>query len=297
MIILGAISPAFPTILCSGQGMASSHPQTSQVFRSDDEWVEIDCSLEVNVLDMPSSTEQPTEGVVQGWVVMSKKPPGETIQVQLEVVAQDSYVWACATPNSLIFHREGTQYFNLSIWLEEDAAPGIEHRIDINAMARSKIGSDGDAAVIIVKGIAEYAAEAEMIEQPGAARPGGSVNGIVQIWNQGTMWSTYLPSLITNPEGVVETVEFDIEVEVSPNLMKKVPFEIEVAKDAKEGMHQVTLGLVAVLQDGSTAIMDTFNVTIEVHPSSNESAIPFAAILLVAMLVAVPAAISVSRKA
>jgi hypothetical protein len=296
VLLLGPVAATPSTTAVDGRGPISIGAPPIPGIEPDDEWVEIECSLEVNSLEMPTYSEHPSEGTVEGWVEMTKKPPGETVEVLLEVIAMDPGVWGAPAPSSLFFHQVGTKLFNLTIWLEDYEAPGIDHRIEVHARADSLLGSDGDAAGIEVRGIPKYEAEVEMIEPPGEARPGGSLTGTLQIWNRGTMWSTYVPTMVSNPEGVVDTIEFTIDAEVQANIIKKVPFEIKVAEDAEAGTYQVTIGILAVLQDDSTAIMDTLNVTIKVK-ASDEASPPYSFILLVAFLVAAPVAISLRRKA
>jgi hypothetical protein len=264
-----------------------------------DERVEIDLYLAVSNLEMPVGTQDVTTAMVQGWVVMSKKPPGESVPVEFLVTPQDHYVSGTANPSVLAFHREGTLYFNLSILMIEDTPPGVGHRIDVNARANSKIGTDGDAAVLIVTGIAQFDGQAEMKKQPKKVRPGGTAKGVVQVTNTGTQYCEYYLELMVDQGAVVESVEFDIKVELTPNWVEKAPFSIDVPDAHLPGQYSTTIGLMARLQDGSTFRVDTFEVFIEVtEPEDEGGAGPWlVAIVVVFALVAVFVAVAVRRKA
>ena len=264
-----------------------------------DERVEICIELETSNVEMPVSTQEYTERNVQGWVEMVRKPPGETIEVELSVRFQGQYkLGAAPYPPALYFFYEGVQYFNLSIRFQEDTPPGFEYLIDVDAIAESLIGSDLDTFHLTVVTVPELHGEAEMLEHPPDARPGDVTTGIVQVTNTGTQYAEYKMSIFQDPSAVVESVVFNLEVEMTPNWVERVPFDIMVSAFALPGEYYIMMTLEVIHDDGSTAIVDTFNVHITVKEEKGETTLPYTAITVVAVLVVVfVIAILLRRKA
>ena len=264
-----------------------------------DERVDVDIELETSYIEMAVSTQEFTERDVQGWVEMLKKPPGETIEVKLSVSHQGQYVLGTyVAPPSLFFFYEGVQYFNLSIRFQEDSPPGFEYLVGVDAAAESLVGSDLDTFHLTVVTVPQLHGEAEMLEHPPDARPGDITTGVVQVTNTGTKYALYRMSISQDPSAVVGSVVFNLEVEMTPNWVEKVPFDIMVSNSALPGEYYIVMTLEVIHDDGSMAIVDTFNVHITVMEEKGETTLPYMAITVVAVLVIVfVIAILLRRKA
>jgi len=264
-----------------------------------DELLEIDLTLEAAEVEMTVSTQELTELNVLGWVVMSKKPPGETIAVNLEVMPQGQYnIAAGAYPNALYFFYTGKQYFNLTIRLREDTPPGKEYLLDVDATAESKIAYDGDTFHLKIVTIPDLWGDAQMLEHPADAEPGGTTRGTVQVVNTGTRYCSYRMSVFQDPNAVVESVRFNARVEMKPNWVEQVPFDLTIAESTLPGEYNIVMALLVVHDDGSTAIVDQFNVHVTVDEAEEVTTFPYVAVSVVAVMVAgLAIAIMLRRKA
>jgi len=250
--------------------------------------VDIKVWLDTDYVEMPVSTQDFTEMSIQGWVEMLDKPPGETVEVELSVRISGQYnIGAQPLPNILFFFYEETRYFNLSLRFQEDTPPGFEYLVGVDAMAESLIGSDLDTFHLTVETVPELSGEALMLEQPPDARPGEVTTGVVQVTNTGTLYAEYRMSISQDPTAAVESVKFNLEVEITPNWVEKVPFDVKVSKVASPGEHSVTMVLEVIHDDGSTAIVDTFNVFVSVKAPEDEISLPYTTFAVIAILVIV----------
>ena len=103
-----------------------------------------------------------------------------------------------------------------------------------------------------------------MLEQPPDARPGEVTTGVVQVTNTGTKYAEYRMSISQDPNAVVESIKFNLEVEITPNWVEKVPFDVTIVESTPPGSYEFTLNLLVLHEDGSTAIVDTFTVEVQV---------------------------------
>lgn len=253
-----------------------------------DDRVDVEIELEMSYIEMAVSTQDYTERTVQGWVEMVKKPPGENLEVHLSVKQHGQYVLGTyVAPPSLFFFYVGTQYFNVSIRFQEDTPPGFEYLVDVDAEVESHLGGDLDTFHLTVVTVPELDGEASMFVQPKGAMPGDSTEGIVDITNTGTMYAQYQISISLDENGVIETAGFDNKLEMTPNWVEKVPFDIKISESASPGEYDIVMTLEVVHDDGSTAIVDTFDVHIEVMKETSDTALPYTAIMVVSVLILV----------
>jgi hypothetical protein len=253
-----------------------------------DELLEVDVELETDYLEMPVSTQEFSEVFLQGWVVISQKPPGERIPVEITIASTGQYnIGATPLPNILYFDVQETQYFNLSIRFQEDAPPGFQYLVDVDARAESRIANDVDTFHLTVFTVPELDGHASMLQQPDPTEPGSSTTGLVQVTNSGTKYAMYDVSISKDPDSVVDTIDFNIEVEMTPNWVEKVPFDIQTAGSARPGDHTVTLALNVVNDDGTRTQVDTFEVTISIKEPEDERTLPYTIIMAVAVLISV----------
>ncbi|MCJ2540477.1 MAG: hypothetical protein LN414_04320 [Candidatus Thermoplasmatota archaeon] len=227
--------------------------------------MDVEVTLETAYVEMPVSTQDFTEIQIQGWVEMLNKPPGETVEVELSVSNLGQYnIGVFTQPNIFYFFYEETRYFNLSLRFQEDTPPGFEYLVDVDAMADSLIGSDLDTFHLTVNTVPELSGEASMLEQPPDARPGEVTTGVVQVTNLGTKYAEYRMSISQDPTAAVESVKFNLEVEMTPHWVEKVPFDVAIAESTPPGSYEIILNLLVLHEDGSTAIVDTFTVEVQV---------------------------------
>jgi hypothetical protein len=236
-----------------------------------DERVEIDLDLDYSEVEMPVSTQEMTELNIQGWVDMTKKPPGELLTVDLSVTTQGQYVISAgAYPDILYFFYTGRQFFNLTLRLGEDTAPGKEYLVDVFAETESAIGFDNDIFHLKVTTVPDLGGTSLLIEPPKQVRPGGTTEGVVRVTNTGTRYAEYRLSIRDDKRHVVENLRFLMEVEMTPNWVEDAPFRFEVSKDAQPGKHHVELNLLVVQDSGATTIVDDFEFDVEVEAEEEE---------------------------
>ena len=264
-----------------------------------DERLEIDLELELAEVEMPVSTQNLTELNVLGWVEMSRKPPGETIIVELAATPLGQYsVGMSVNPDKLAFFYTGTRYFNLTIWMQEDTAPGKEYLVDVVASADSMIAYDDDTFHLKITTVPDLWGKAAMLEQPPGIGPGGTTTGKVQITNTGTRYAEYRMEVLSDTDSIVEAAGFNIRPVMVPNWVEKVSFDIEVADTAVPGQYSVTMALLVVQDDGSTTTVDSFDVSITVLEPDEARAVPFLALVVASLIViALVVAIILRRKA
>jgi uncharacterized membrane protein len=198
-----------------------------------------------------------------GTVTIIEKNPAETVLVELYIWG-DSWTYALPDPGSFIFHQLGTQSFNLTVFLKEDAPPGDIYQVSIRAYASSTLDSGDDIRLLSVIPTWSLASEATLMEEPKDVSPGGAATGIVEILNTGSRYADYFLVVAEDPDGVVALVELHQPVELAPNLLEKARFDIEVDPSASPGEHRVVIGLMTRLDAEETQSLDTFEVVISV---------------------------------
>jgi len=196
---------------------------------------------------------------------MIKKPPGETITVELLVSkpGQD-FIGGGAYPDTLYFFYTGRQFFNLTLRLQEDTPPGKTYLVDVDAKAVSKIGYDNDVCHLTVQSVPDLAGKAMMVEPPPSSAPGEITSGIVGVTNSGTMYAEYLLSVSEDLGKIVEDVYFTMEIEMTPNWVENAPFDLVISDSARPGDHHVVLNLLVVQDSGATTIVDRFEFEVTV---------------------------------
>lgn len=263
-----------------------------------DDRVDIELELEKASIVMPVSTQHITMVELQGWVDIIKKPPGETVRVDISTASPGQYkAGGKVSPESLYFFLETRLFFNLSITMNEDATPGFEYLLDIIGIATSKLGSDTDVFHLTIETVPELDGEALLREHPDSVAPGGSTAGVVQVTNLGTIYALFRLSVEDDPKDIIDSVDFRIEVELIPNWVEVVHFDINVARSAPVGEHTVTIGLNVVLDDGSNLLVDTYDVTFFVREKDGDTADTYGLLIVIGIIVAsVVAALLLRRK-
>jgi hypothetical protein len=260
-----------------------------------DEWVDIEVALSTNKVDMAYSSYQSTNMTIPGTVSVLAKPPGERVTVQMSVEGNFGPVYGACYPNTLSFTEEGLKPFNFTITMTDNASPGDIYRIILSASASARVGSDISMTEVEITPIPELSADAFLVRAPGPVEAGRTTTGEVNVRNNGSQYGVYFLVVASDPGQIVSDVEFRIRLELVTYVERTVPFYITTAKTAQPGTHDVMLALTTQLEDGTILRMDTFEFKVEIE-EPDDASLPWALMLVLALLIIVLAAFLVRRK-
>ena len=260
--------------------------------------IEIQVVLELSTysLEISASPNRDTSRTMTGTVSITEKNPGETIVVTLYLY-DDTWTYGVPDPGSFIFQQRGTQSFNLTVYLVEDAPPGGVYQMSISAQAESQLDAAADSRVLTIIPTWELAAETTLVEEPGPSAPGGTTSGLVEIKNSGSMYAEYFLVVAEDPDGVVEAVDFRQSVELAPNWIKKFKFDLELSDTATLGEHRVVLGLMTQADEDETLSLDTFSFIVEVVRSEEGTSSSIVIVSVLCFLGLMVLALLLRRKA
>jgi hypothetical protein len=111
------------------------------------------------------------------------------------------------------------------------------------------------------------------------------------------MYALFRPSIEEDPRGIIDSIDFRYEVEMVPNWVEVVMFDIMLSTSAPKGEHNITIGLNAVMDDGSNLLVDTFDIIVRVVEEDEAAVGVLAVSIVVGILgVAVVVALLLRRK-
>ena len=245
--------------------------------------------LEKYDIEMIVSTEQDTVRVIPGWVDMSNMRPGETVSVEIYSTGYRD-LYAGPDPPSMIFERDGRQYFNLTVTLLEDAPISDEYDLMVSANAKTFIDGAISDVELIIRPVYHISATANVAAKPGEAAPGEETTGMIKVTNTGSIYGEYRLTKVSDPDSVVDEIAFTKEAELTPGFYEDFEFRIRIAQDAAPGKHQVTVDLWATTQYDVGGPMDTFTVEVDVTESTGVgTGIMIVAVIAIIVIIGVAA--------
>ena len=229
-----------------------------------DEWVEISLEMDTYHVNVEMEPNEDSSAVVEGWVNLLRKRPGEVVSVTLSVDTDPS-TWGFPDPSSFVFQELGTRYFNLTVTVREDTPESPPLHMSLGAQASSRTASDTFHVDLTVHPVHQVIkGEGELVDPPGEVEPGGYTTGTVELFNEGSRPTTYSLMLMEDPDGVVEKVHFFEDPELGNNYLKKKDFEVVATSDAEPGSHFVKVGLRAYQDPKEPVLVDTFTFQLQV---------------------------------
>lgn len=248
-------------------------------------------------MELPASPSEDTHDVVEGWVRLLDKRPGDNVFVEMSTGGSDQ-LYHVVDPFTFTFTELGTRYFNVTVFLKEDNPPGESYQMFVRAFASTLGDSTDDAIVLTVHSTWFLAAEAELIEPPREVVPGRGSTGIVEVINTGSRWAAYELTLEGDPDGVVSSIRFEQEVQLLPNFWEKAEFRVKTRDDATPGTHRVSIALTTTLDDGTAQRLDGFSFDLEVEePQDRSPAGPVLVLVLAVIACGLAVAYHLRRKA